>query len=113
MEGSLTSYCFSQQTIAIKYNSRKISYETLNLRSNSLADSLIRTYACARNSAIGICMEKIPEAVISILGILKAGCGYVPLDPHYPRDRLQLMIEDSGLKVFWIDHSSPGNYPLH
>ncbi len=48
---------------------------------------------------VGLCLERSPELVVSILGILKAGAAYVPLDVNYPKQRLDLMIRDAGLAL--------------
>ncbi|MEY3329315.1 MAG: amino acid adenylation protein, partial [Cyanobacteriota bacterium] len=49
------------------------------------------------DTLVGICVERSLEMIIGILGILKAGGAYVPLDPEYPPERLQFILEDSGI----------------
>src|SRR5437764_1155284 len=48
---------------------------------------------------VGLCMERSVEMVAGMVGILKAGGVYVPLDPSYPQERLRLVVEDAGIKV--------------
>ena len=54
---------------------------------------------------MALCVERSPELVICILGILKSGAAYVPLDPEYPLERLGYMLDDTGARVLV---SSPG-----
>ena len=83
------------------FEDEKLSYKDLNKKSNQLAH-LIRDKYKKQNkkdlkpdSLIGLCVERSLDMIIGILGILKAGAAYVPLDPDYPQDRLEYMIEDS------------------
>ena len=48
---------------------------------------------------MGLCVERSPEMVVGLLGILKAGAAYLPLDPNYPRERLAFMLSDAGAPV--------------
>ncbi|MCP4412629.1 MAG: AMP-binding protein, partial [Gammaproteobacteria bacterium] len=84
----------------------QLSYKELNRKANQLAHYLISLRTCADNepwiadnSLVGICVERSLEMVIGLLGILKSGNAYVPLDPDYPQDRLRFVIEDSGVNV--------------
>ena len=89
--------------IAIIYKENQITYEELNLRSNQLA-MYLRKVGIKGEDLIGISVEKSIEMVIGILGILKAGGGYVPLDPDYPAERIKFMIEDSQINIL-LTHS--------
>ncbi len=88
--------------IAVVFEDQQLSYKELNQKANQLAHYLIslKTGAdngalIADNSLVGICVERSLEMVIGLLGILKSGSAYVPLDPDYPPSRLQFMLEDS------------------
>ena len=70
------------------------SYSTLNQRANQIAH-LLRTLGAGPESLVGICHERSPLAIAAILGILKAGGAFLPLDPSYPKDRLDFMLQDS------------------
>jgi amino acid adenylation domain-containing protein/non-ribosomal peptide synthase protein (TIGR01720 family) len=87
--------------IAVVFEDRQLTYRELNRKANQLAHYLLSLKTGTDNSSlitdnclIGICMERSLEMVIGLLGILKAGCTYVPLDPEYPVYRLQFMLED-------------------
>ncbi|WP_421655811.1 amino acid adenylation domain-containing protein [Leptothermofonsia sp. ETS-13] len=84
--------------IAIVFEQSSLTYRELNQRANQLAHTL-RSQGVGPDSLIGICVERSLEMVVGLLGILKAGGSYVPLDPAYPRERLALMIEDSQLPL--------------
>lgn len=80
---------------ALALGDQQLSYHDLDERSNQLAQLLI-TSGVKPESRIGLCLPRSPDAFVSILGILKAGAAYVPLDPKYPTERLNYMIKDSG-----------------
>ena len=84
--------------IALVDSQEEMSYSELNRRANQLAHYL-RWLGVGPESLVGICLERCPEMVVSILAVLKAGGAYVPLDPSYPRQRVMYMLEDSGAKV--------------
>ncbi|KAB8173373.1 amino acid adenylation domain-containing protein [Lysobacter maris] len=75
---------------------RTISYGELDRRSNALAHAL-RDRGLGVGDRVGICMRRGPELYTAVLGVLKAGAAYVPLDPDYPCERLRFMVEDAGL----------------
>ncbi|HEY7216577.1 MAG TPA: amino acid adenylation domain-containing protein, partial [Thermoanaerobaculia bacterium] len=75
-----------------------LTYTELDHRANQLARRL-RALGVTIDSRVGLCAERSPEMIVGVLGILKAGAAYVPLDPAYPRERLALMIDDAGLSV--------------
>ncbi|MCG8616548.1 MAG: amino acid adenylation domain-containing protein [Desulfobacterales bacterium] len=75
-----------------------MTYDTLNRKANQLAGYLHRRGFRA-NEPAGICMERSPEMIVAILGVLKAGGTYVPLDPDYPMERLGFMVDDSRISV--------------
>ncbi len=83
--------------VALVYEDQQLSYRELNARANQLAHYL-KELGIGPETRVGICVERSLEMVIGLLGILKAGGCYVPLDPEYPPARLQYMIEDSGIK---------------
>ncbi|WP_026248353.1 amino acid adenylation domain-containing protein [Streptomyces sp. LaPpAH-108] len=76
--------------IALTCSGSELTYAELNDRANRFAHHLI-SRGVGRGSVIGVCLDRIPELVVSILGIMKAGAAYVPLDPTYPAERLRLM----------------------
>jgi amino acid adenylation domain-containing protein len=85
--------------VALSCTDGLLSYAQLNQRANRLAHHLLRR-GVARGSLIGLCPERSPEAIVGLLGILKAGAAYVPLDPAYPDERLAFMLRDTDAR--WI-----------
>ncbi|PYQ44520.1 MAG: hypothetical protein DMF77_07020 [Acidobacteria bacterium] len=84
--------------IAVSFDGQELSYGELNARGNRLARHL-RRHGAGLEVRVGICMDRSVEMVVGLLGILKAGAAYVPLDPSYPKERLAFMIEDSRVPV--------------
>ncbi|MGA4254943.1 amino acid adenylation domain-containing protein, partial [Ralstonia nicotianae] len=82
------------EAIAVEHEGQQVSYAELNARANRVAHALIGL-GVGPDTRVGLCAERSVELVIGLLGILKAGGGYVPLDPSYPQDRLAYMLEDS------------------
>src|SRR5678809_1134912 len=86
-------------SIAVVYEDRELSYGQLNEWSNALGDYLVQRYGIRADDLIGISLVRSEWMVISILGILKSGGAYVPIDPEYPQERIDYMIKDSGCRV--------------
>ncbi|HLP62179.1 MAG TPA: amino acid adenylation domain-containing protein, partial [Candidatus Deferrimicrobium sp.] len=75
-----------------------VTYRRLNEHSNKLAGLLIEK-GVQPDNIVGIMMERSIEMVIGILGILKSGGAYLPIDPEYPKERCDYMLKDSGAKI--------------
>jgi len=88
----------SRDAIAIESGGEPISYSELNRRANQLAHYL-RREGVGAETFVGICMQRRVEMMVAVLGVLKAGAAYVPLDPSSPKERLSYMIEDSKVLV--------------
>ncbi len=84
--------------IALSFERDELTYRQLDERSNQLAHEL-RALGVGPDVRVGLAVPRSLELVIGALAIEKAGGAYVPLDPAYPRDRIALMIEDSGVPV--------------
>ncbi|HEU5138275.1 MAG TPA: amino acid adenylation domain-containing protein, partial [Steroidobacteraceae bacterium] len=84
--------------VALSYEGQQLSYAELNRRANQLARYL-RERGVRADTLIAICMDRSVEMIVSLLGVLKAGAAYVPLDPAYPEDRLAYLLEDAGAPV--------------
>ncbi|MHB9858115.1 amino acid adenylation domain-containing protein [Streptomyces sp. YIM S03343] len=83
---------------ALRCGEQTLTYAELDRRANRLAHHLHRL-GVGRGDLVGICTERTPEMVVAVLGTLKSGAAYVPLDPAYPSERLAFMLADSGLKL--------------
>jgi amino acid adenylation domain-containing protein len=86
------------QAIAVCAGSAQLSYGELNCRANQLAHRL-RALGAGAETRIGICLERSLETFIAVLGVLKAGAAYVPLDPVHSSQRLEYMLHDSGVSL--------------
>ncbi|OXB20671.1 hypothetical protein B0A71_06660 [Flavobacterium tructae] len=84
--------------VAVVYEDEKLTYEELDQRSNQLAYYL-REQGVKPDALVGICLERSLEMLIGILGILKSGGAYVPIDPEYPTDRIAYMLKDAGIDL--------------
>ncbi|TAF08889.1 MAG: amino acid adenylation domain-containing protein, partial [Nostocales cyanobacterium] len=84
--------------IAVEFADQKLTYQQLNNRANQLANHLI-SLGVKADVVVGICVQRSLEMIVGILAILKAGGAYLPLDPEYPIERLQFMVEDANIPV--------------
>jgi len=77
------------------------TYEVLNQKASQLAHYLIDETNCQPDNVIAVCMTRSPQMVFCLLGILKAGCAYLPLDPDQPEKRLAFIIDNAGAKTIF------------
>lgn len=84
--------------IAVVFEDQKLTYRELNQRANSLA-SYLRSKKIGRNDIVGIMVNRSLEMIISILAVLKSGACYIPIDPEYPQDRIEYMLNNSNAKL--------------
>jgi amino acid adenylation domain-containing protein len=84
--------------VALIAGDESLTYAELNARAERLARHL-RELGVTAESLVGVCTERTPAMVIALLGVLKAGGAYLPLDPAYPAERLSYMLEDAGVRV--------------
>ncbi|BFM45316.1 hypothetical protein CFS9_39570 [Flavobacterium sp. CFS9] len=91
--------------IAVVYEDEKLTYKELDERSNQLAHYL-REQGVKPDTLVGICLERSLEMLIGILGILKSGGAYVPIDPEYPTDRIAYMLKDAGIDLVLSSQTS-------
>nr|WP_168509945.1 non-ribosomal peptide synthetase [Streptomyces sp. S1D4-11]QIY97413.1 amino acid adenylation domain-containing protein [Streptomyces sp. S1D4-11] len=80
---------------AIEDDTTRLSYREVDERANRLAHHL-RDLGAGPGRVVGLCVERGADLVVGLLGIMKAGAAYLPLDPEYPADRLAFMLSDSG-----------------
>ena len=84
--------------IAVALDGEELSYGELNRRANRLAHHL-RRRGVGPEVAVGVCLERSLDLAVGLLGALKAGGVYVPLDPEQPEERRSWMVSDSGAEV--------------
>jgi amino acid adenylation domain-containing protein len=100
----------SPQATAVVFGRERLSYEQLNQRANQLAHHL-RALGVGPESLVGICAERSIEMLIAILGVLKAGGAYLPMDPLYPSERLSFMLEDAQVAVVLTEQKIQRQWP--
>ncbi|MGW0548126.1 amino acid adenylation domain-containing protein [Streptomyces altiplanensis] len=83
---------------ALELGGRTLTYEELGARVDAVAREL-RHRGVTADTVVGVCMERSFEMVIGLWAVMKAGGAYLPLEPGYPAERLQYMIEDSGARI--------------
>lgn len=93
--------------IAVRFGDQEVSYAKLNDYANRSAHYL-RGLGIGPDRIVGVLMERSVEMVIALLGILKAGGVYLPLDPAYPGERLLFMLEDAGVSVVFTQDKYRG-----
>ncbi|RYF02089.1 MAG: amino acid adenylation domain-containing protein, partial [Comamonadaceae bacterium] len=89
--------------IAVECEGQALSYAQLNARANRLAHYLA-SRGVGPDSLVGICMNRGTDVLAAVLGVLKAGAGYLPLDPAFPPERLAMMLEDAKPAVVLAHH---------
>lgn len=100
------------EAIAVVCHGAQLTYRQLNDRANQLAHKLLGLGA-APSELVGICVERSPEMVVSLLAVLKSGAAYVPLDPSYPSERLAFMLEDAQATVLLTQSGLHETFPRY
>ncbi len=81
---------------AIRHKGASWTYKELNEAANGIAHEIANRYGPMPDHRIALLFDQSPEMIAAMLGVLKAGKTYVPLDPHYPLDRLKFIVMDAG-----------------
>ncbi|HLK58120.1 MAG TPA: amino acid adenylation domain-containing protein, partial [Chthonomonadaceae bacterium] len=84
--------------IALRFGDRQLTYRELNEQANRLARAL-RKRGVGAETLVGLYVERSLEMVVGLLGVLKAGGAYLPLDPEYPQERVAFMLEDASVRL--------------
>ncbi|TRU61739.1 MAG: amino acid adenylation domain-containing protein [Microcystis aeruginosa Ma_QC_C_20070823_S13] len=98
--------------VAVVFESQQLTYAELNSRANQLAHYL-RSLGVETEVIVGLCVERSLDMIVALFGILKAGAAYLPLDPEYPQERLQFMLEDSQVPLLLTQSSLIDKLPNH
>lgn len=92
------------QHTAVQFENTTLNYAELNKKANRLAHFL-QNQGVKPETRVGLCLERSENMVVAILGVLKAGGTYVPLDPNYPPSRLEFILDDSGISLVLTEES--------
>ncbi|RZJ51621.1 MAG: amino acid adenylation domain-containing protein [Chryseobacterium sp.] len=94
---------------AIVFNNESVTYKELSEKVNQLANFLTEKGASS-GDIVALAIDRSMEMLVSLLAILKTGAAYLPLDPEYPLERIQFMLEDSASKILLVSQSHKGKY---
>ena len=83
--------------IAVVCNQQSLTYAELIQQSEKIAKLLVHSGVC-QGELVGLCIEPGLQMLVAMLGIIKAGAAYVPIDPYYPEHRLKLIVESAGIR---------------
>ena len=97
--------------IAVRAGAIALSYGELEQRANRIAHAL-RGHGVHRGTLVGIAVDRGADMLAALLGILKAGAGYVPLDPQFPHERLAYMAADAGLAMLLTSREHAAHFDL-
>ena len=86
------------RAVAVEFDGERLTYTELNVRANQLAHYL-REIGVVPDTLVGVCMERSLELVVALCGVLKAGGAYVPIDPEYPAERIEFMLQDAVVPI--------------
>lgn len=97
---------------AVIFESKELTYQELDNKANQFANYLITNYNLKNGDAVCVLLERSDWFIISILGILKAGAYYVPVDIYYPQERIQFILEDCNAAIVLYSGEILGNSDL-
>jgi amino acid adenylation domain-containing protein len=97
---------------AVVFGNTSLTYNQLNIRANQLAWKL-KSLGAGPDALVGISVERSLEMVVGLLGILKSGAAYVPIDPAYPKERTAYMMRDAGFSILLTQRHLRSNLPDH
>jgi amino acid adenylation domain-containing protein len=98
--------------VAVRFQGRSVTYGEMDARSARLAARLRRA-GVGPESLVGIFAEEGVESLVGVLGVLRAGGGYLPLDPGHPRDRVAFMLGDAGVRALLVEPRLIDRLPEH
>lgn len=88
--------------VAVVFEDKMLTYKELNEKANSLAYFLRNKQNVKKESTVGIMVNRSLEMIVAILGVMKAGGVYIPIDPNFPEDRINYMLETSSASILLI-----------
>ncbi|MBZ5622000.1 MAG: amino acid adenylation domain-containing protein [Acidobacteriia bacterium] len=102
----------SADSIAVRSDDRHLTYQQLNDEANCLAHYL-RRHGVQPQDRIAVAVERSADAIVALLAVMKTGASYVPIDPGYPKQRIDFMLKDSGARVLITLHRLRTRLPEH
>jgi amino acid adenylation domain-containing protein len=100
------------EAVAVVYGQREISYKELNSRANRLANYL-KSRGLGPEQVVGVMVSRSVEMVVALLGVMKAGAAYLPLDADYPGQRLSYIMQDAKASLLLTEQSYANHLPEH
>ena len=100
------------EAVAVVTGDEQLSYATLDKKAADIAAAL-RRCGVGRGVLVGVCLQRSSLMAQTVLGILRAGAAYLPLDPAYPQERLSFILDDAGVSVLVTDSPSSTALPPH
>ncbi len=97
--------------VAVQFADRQLTYGELVAQANQLAHHL-QEQGVGLGDAVGICLQRSPDMVVGVLGIMKAGAAYVPVDPEFPALRRRFMLENSGARAMVTESALAADVPV-
>ncbi|GAB1334038.1 pyoverdine non-ribosomal peptide synthetase PvdD [Streptomyces sp. E-15] len=97
--------------VAVEHGGQRLTYGELHERAEQLARRL-RRLGVGPETVVGICAERGPDLVRAVLGVLRSGGAFLPLDPQHPTERLAFMAGDSGMRVLLTQRALDGTVPF-
>jgi amino acid adenylation domain-containing protein len=95
--------------LALKFDSSEYTYQSINSKVNQYARFLL-TNDVNIEDRVAIVLDRTPEMLITLLAVLKSGAAYLPLDPEYPKDRIEYMLNDSDTKLLITSKKYAGSF---
>ncbi|MFR9730641.1 amino acid adenylation domain-containing protein [Saccharopolyspora sp. MS10] len=96
--------------IAVVFGDRVLTYRELDERANRLARVLRDQHAVERQSLVCLLLDRSEHLLVAVLGVLKAGCAYVPMDPEWPAERVRFVLDDTATPVVLTDQERAGSW---
>ena len=98
------------QANAVVFEDQHLTYNELNVQANELAYSL-RALGIGHETLVAICVERSVELIVGVMGILKSGAAYVPLDPLFPEERLSMIMDETKAKALLTQRHLKSRFP--